>query len=138
MTDLNSTKFSFSWNGIAARGFADGDAVVAEYDNDETSAYAGTKGEGGLVIGKDGRGKITVRLQGTSATIPLYLALDKSIKAGELNAAPPFIYKKIVGGVTYVYTGTCLLSKRPPLTSNRDMPEIELIFVSSNMTEVVI
>jgi len=138
MADLNTTKFSFSWNGIAARGFADGDAVTAEYDNDEATAYSGTKGEGALVIGKDGRGKITVRLQGTSATVPLYLALDKSLKNGEIAQAPPFIYKKIVGGVTYVYTGNCLLSKQPPLTSNKDMPEIELVFITANMTEVVV
>lgn len=132
----NTTKFSFSWNGIAARGFADGDVVSAEYDNDEATAYSGTKGEGLLVVGKDGRGKITVKLLATSATIKAYRELDKSIKAGEIISAPPFIFKKIVGVNQFVYSGNCIMSKAPGLTASRDATEIELVFVTANMTDI--
>lgn len=131
----NTTKFSFSWGGIAARGFADGDAVTAEYDNDEASSYAGTKGDGILVVGKDGRGKITVNLQAASPVIAKYKELDKSIKAGEIIEPPEFIFKKIVGDNTFVYSGNCILSKTPSLTASRDATVIELVFVTANMTD---
>lgn len=133
MSSENTTKFSFSWNGIAARGFADGDAVSAEFDNDEAAGYSGTKGEGLLVVGKDGRGKVTVKLLGTSSTIKAYQSLDKSIKSGETIEPPPFIFKKIVGGNSFVYTGTCILSKNHSITASRDATEIELIFVTADM-----
>ncbi|MAO24259.1 MAG: putative structural protein [Prokaryotic dsDNA virus sp.] len=133
---VNSGKFSFSWNTVAARGFADGDAVSAEFDNDSTSSYSGTKGEGTTVTSVDGRATITVRLQGDSKTYADYVEIDKSMKLGEISDVQ-YIYKKVMGANTTVWSGTCALSKLPSLTANREMPEIELVFKSSDSEMVV-
>lgn len=133
---VNTTKFSFSWNLKAARGYADGDAVTAEFDNDSSTSYSGTKGEGSTVTGVDRRATITVRIQGDSKTIPEYLAINKALEVGEIAIAP-YIYKKVIGNNTTVATGTCVLSKVPIPDSNRDMPEYEFVFKSSD-TEVVV
>lgn len=135
MATENTTKFAFSWNGLPARGFADGDAVMAEYDNDEVTAYSGTKGEGLLVVGKDGRGKITVKLTAASPSVKLFRELDRQVKRGDIAVAPPFIFKKIVDGVPYVFTGNCLLSKMPSVAASRDATEIELVFITANMVD---
>lgn len=133
---VNTTKFSFSWGGIAARGFADGDAVSCEFDNDSSTSYSGVKGEGSTVIGVDRRATITVRVQGDSLTVPAYIALNKGMRAGEVSDTVPFIYKSTVGKNTTVYTGTATLSREPSQSSNREMPELEFVFKSSD-TEMV-
>jgi hypothetical protein len=135
---INTSKFSFSWNTVAARGFADGDAITAEFDNDSSTSYSGTKGEGSVVTGVDRRATITVRLQADSKTVPEYIGIDKAMRLGELNDVVPFIYKKIVGYNTITMTGTCTLSKIPVPTSNREMPELEFIFKSSDAELVVL
>lgn len=134
---INTTKFSFSWGGSAARAFADGDAVSIEFDNDSSTSYSGVKGEGSTVVGIDRRATVTVRVQGDSATVPTYIATNKAMRLGELSDSVPFIYKKVMGKNTAVYTGTASLSKEPSNVSNRDMPEIEFIFKSSDCEMVV-
>ena len=131
MSDVNTSKFSFSWVTVAARGFADGDAVSAEFDNDSSTSYSGVKGEGATVVGVDRRATITVRLQGDSPTVKEYLAIDKGAKAGEITDLI-YIYKRTVGDNVETWTGTCSLSKPPSSTSNRDMPEREFVFKSSD------
>ena len=133
---VNTSKFSFSWGGVAARGFADGDAVSIDFDNDSSTSYSGVKGEGATVVGIDRRATMTVRIQGDSQTLPAYLALNKAAQVGELENIP-FIYKRKSGKNTTVYNGTAALSKQPSSVSNRDMPEIELVFKSSD-TEMVV
>ena len=59
------------------------------------------------------------------------------MRIGEIPDAVPYIYKKIMGENTAVYTGTAALSKEPSSLSNRDMPEIEFIFKSSD-TEMIV
>jgi hypothetical protein len=134
---MNTSKFSFSWGGIAARGFADGDAVSIDFDNDSSTSYSGVKGEGSTVVGVDRRATCTVRIQGDSLTVPAYLALNKAMRIGEISDTVPFIYKKTVGKNVTVYAGTASLSKEPSSVSNRDMPELEFIFKSSD-TEMVV
>ena len=135
---VNTSKFSFSWNLIAARGFADGDAVSAEFDNDSSTSYSGTKGEGSTVVGIDRRATITVRLQGDSKTVSDYIITNKAMRLGEIADTVPYIYKKVVGGNTIVWTGTATLSKEPSVISNREMPELEFIFKSSDSEMVVV
>lgn len=129
---INTHKAAFVWGGIPAVGLADGDAIKASFDNDETSAYAGVRGEGALVSSKDKRGTITVMLQGNSPSISAYEALYKSVTNGE-QAAPSFIYKKRVGIREVAFTGTCLLTKLPEESTSREMPVVELVFVSGDM-----
>jgi hypothetical protein len=135
---VNTSKFSFSWNTIAARGFADGDAVSAEFDNESSTSYSGTKGEGSTVVGVDRRATITVRLQGDSKTVAEYITLNKAMRLGEVSDTVPYIFKKIVGDNTIVWTGTATLSKEPSVISNREMPELEFIFKSSDSEMVVL
>ena len=135
---VNTTKFSFSWGGIAARGFADGDAVSFEFDNDSSTSYSGVKGEGSVVVGVDRRATITVRIQGDSVTVPAYLALNKGMRIGEISDTVPYIYKIVVGKNTTVYAGTATLSREPSQSSNREMPELEFIFKSSDSEMVTV
>lgn len=135
---VNTSKFSFSWNTIAARGFADGDAVTAEFDNDSSTSYSGTKGEGSTVVGVDRRATITVRLQGDSKTVAEYITLNKAMRLGEVANTVPYIFKKVIGDNTVVWTGTATLSKEPSIISNREMPELEFIFKSSDSEMVVL
>ena len=53
-------------------------------------------------------------------------------------AIVPFIYKTVVGKNTTVYAGTATLTKPPPQTSNRDMPELEFVFKSSDCEMVTV
>ena len=135
---VNTSKFSFSWNTVAARGFADGDSVTAEFDNDSSTSYSGTKGEGSTVVGVDRRATITVRLQGDSKTVAEYITLNKAMRLGEVASTVPYIFKKVVGDNTVVWTGTATLSKEPSIISNREMPELEFIFKSSDSEMVVL
>ena len=134
---VNTTKFSFSWGGVAARGFADGDAVNIEFDNDSSTSYSGVKGEGSTVVGIDRRATITVRVQGDSRSVQDYIKTNKAMRLGEISDTVPYIYKKVSGANTMIYTGTASLSKEPSSVSNRDMPEIEFIFKSSDSEMVV-
>ena len=88
---VNTSKFSFSWGSIAARGYADGDAVNAEFDNDSSTSYSGTKGEGSVVVGVDRRATITVRLQADSKTVEQYINLNKAMRLGEVSDTVPYI-----------------------------------------------
>lgn len=133
-TTINTSKFSFVWGGTPARGFADGDAVVAEWANDVVAPYSGTRGEGALVNGADDTGQITVRLQSNSESIATYTEMFERVLRGE-TCAPDFIYKKIDGERTIAITGTCNLSKHPSESSSRDMPVVELVFLSADMTK---
>jgi len=135
---VNTTKFSFSWGGIAARGFADGDAVSFEFDNDSSTSYSGVKGEGNVVVGVDRRATITVRLQGDSVSVAAYLAQNKGMRAGEISDTVPYIYKTVLGKNTTVYAGTATLSREPSQSSNREMPELEFIFKSADSEMVTI
>jgi len=135
---VNTTKFSFSWGGVAARGFADGDAVSAEFDNDSSTNYSGVKGEGSTVVGIDRRATITVRVQGDSSTVAAYEGLNKAAQIGEISDSVPYIFKQVIGKNTTVWAGTANLKKLAPSTANRDMPEIEFVFGSSDSEKVTL
>lgn len=134
MSTVNTTKFSFVWGNIPARGFADGDAVAVSWDNAVVVAYSGTRGEGALVNSKDASGKIVVRLQNNSVTIEEYTRLFESVVAGESEASE-FTYKKRDGTEEIAITGTCNLEKHPDEKSSKEMPVCELVFVSANMVK---
>ena len=89
-------------------------------------------------MGVDRRATITVRVQGDSPTVAAYLALNKAMRIGEVSDVVPFIYKKVVGKNTTVYTGTCSLKREPSSVSNRDMPEMEFMFGSSDCETVTL
>lgn len=133
---VNTQKFGFTWGAESARGFADGDAVTVEFDNDTYSTYTGTKGEGGGVISSDKRATITVNLQSTSSTLKGWFAQQKAIELGAVNALP-FMFKQVADGVTHTYTGTCAMSKQPGGSANRDMPVKEIIFKSGDCEYIV-
>tara|TARA_R110001606_G_scaffold211695_2_gene359338 strand:+ start:420 stop:833 length:414 start_codon:yes stop_codon:yes gene_type:complete len=137
MSSVNTTKFQFSWTGVAGVAFADGDAVVASYDNDNATPYSGVKGEGEVVIGNDRRATITVRLQGSSPTIPRWDKIDFAATTGEITDLP-YLYKKVMGDNTQVMTGTCTLVRKPMPTSNREMPILEYVFKSSDTESVIV
>ena len=134
---VNTTKFQFSWSGVSGVGFADGDAVVAAFDNDSATQYAGVKGEGEVVIGNSRMATFTVRVQGSSPAAKKWMAIDLGVKTGEITDTA-FIYKKLMGNNDYVCTGTCTLKRKPMPTSNREMPILEFIFGSSDTEAVIV
>jgi hypothetical protein len=137
MSSVNTTKFQFTWVGAAAVAFAGGDAVSAAFDNDNAVPYSGVKGEGEVVIGNDRRATFTVRLQGSSPTVPKWDKIDFAATTGEITDLP-YLYKKQMGDNTQVCTGTCTLVRKPMPTSNREMPILEYIFKSSDTESVIV
>ncbi len=137
MSSVNTTKFQFTWVGDAAVAFADGDAVTAAFDNDNAVPYSGVKGEGEVVIGNDRRATFTVRLQGSSPTVPKWDKTNLGATTGEITDLP-YLYKKQMGDNTQVCTGTCTLVRKPMPTSNREMPILEYIFKSSDTESVIV
>ena len=132
----NTSKFAFSFAGISARGFAEGDAVTVTFTDDTSSSYTGTKGEGGLVVGKSGAAEIIVRLQGTSESIASFIAENQgAIESGV--GGMPFLHKARSGDVVYTTAGTALLKKNPDISSSQDMLEVELEFISANASQSV-
>jgi len=134
---LNTTKFQFNWSGVAALAFADGDAVLASFDNDNAVPYSGVKGEGEVVIGNDRRATFTVRLQGSSPTVKKWAKINLGATTGEITDLP-YLYKKVMGDNTQVMTGTCTLVRNPMPISNREMPILEYTFKSSDTESVVV
>jgi len=136
MSVHNYTKFSFSYGGVSARKFAEGDALTVSYVDDEVEAYTGTRGEGALVVGSSNVAEINVKLQGTSEEIAQYIALDRAAKlAGTCGL--PFIAKVRSGEQTFTTAGTALLKKRVDFAASDSMMEIDLEFLSSDAVQVV-
>ena len=60
------------------------------------------------------------------------------MRSGEVSDTVPYIYKTVIGKNTTVYSGTATLSREPSQSSNREMPELEFIFKSSDSEMVTV
>jgi hypothetical protein len=122
------TKVSFSWGGVAAVGYQDGDMIQWEHDNEEASSYVGTRGEGVNVYSPDKRTTITVTLQSASPTNLAWSALY-DVKS-ELPAI--CIDRSSAAAVAFAQKAMC--KKKPSMTRGRDNPICEWVFTAPHST----
>ena len=134
----NSAKFAFTWIGQPGVGWADGDALTIEYDEDSAVAYSGVKGEGDTVYSASNAATITARIQGGSPAQKRWVEYDKGLKTGNITDVPLFIAEKTSGDQVTRYTGTCALARRPRMVANRDKSVYEFVFKSSDCEMVVV
>ena len=122
------TKVSFSWNGVAAVGIADGDFITWEHDNDEASSYVGTRGEGINVYSPNKMTTITVTLQSASPTNALWTALYDAKTEGQA------ICIDRSSGAALAFAEKAMVKKKPALTRGRDNPVVEWVFTAPSST----
>ncbi len=109
-------------NGIAMRGFSDGDMVIWEYTNDKRSMHIGTQGDGRHIKHADRSGKVTIRLASFSpsnlvlqtidaADVPVAIATTDKASAADLASA-----------------SSCALLKTPNMTKGAEGSTNEWVF----------
>lgn len=81
-------KVSVLLNGEEVYGWADGDAITVERNNDITTEMVGMKGEISRAVNRDKSGMITLRLQHTSPFIERIMGY---ILADDANGVPPIM-----------------------------------------------
>lgn len=124
----DSSRFAISWNGEAARGLAEGDAVTWEFDNNEASSYSGVRGEGDIVFSPDRRCTITVRLQATSPTNKTWDAFATVKTVGQI------VLRDRSSAQVVGFGQKAAVTKKPTATRGRDMPIVEWVFTCPDAT----
>lgn len=122
------SKFAFSWGGVAARGFQDGEMINWTFPNDEFSAYSGTRGEGTLVKNPDKRCNITVTLQANSPTNAAWAALY------DAGVPLPAMTRDRSSSAAVAFAEQAMPTKRPDLIRGRDNPTVTWVFAAVNGT----
>lgn len=120
----DSSKTAFSWNGVAARGVADGEWITIDFPNDEASSYSGTRGEGGNVKSVDRRCTVTVTLQADSPTNAAWYAFYEASVEG-----PGLLRDRSSTAVLGVFD-SLMPTKQPGQSRSRDKPTVEWVFTS--------
>ena len=122
------TKISFAWNGVPAVGYADGDMIVWEHDNDEASSYVGTRGEGINVYSPNKMTTITVTLQAASPTNAAWSALYDAKTEG------PAVCIDRSSSAAVAFAEKAMAKKKPSMGRSRDNPVVEWIFTAPHST----
>jgi hypothetical protein len=113
---------------VAALGFADGDIIAWEYDNDEASSYVGTRGEGVNVYSPNKMTTITVTLQSASPTNAAWSVLYDAKTEG------PAICIDRSSGAAVAFAQKAMVKKKPAMTRGRDNPVCEWVFTAPHST----
>lgn len=107
---------------VPARGFADGEMVTVEYEEDDRSLAIGTDGEGRHIKNLHRGGTVTIRLFAFSPTNALITALD----AIDVPFPITVVDKKSNGDL--FFASSCALRKTPNLVKGKEESVNEFIF----------
>lgn len=120
----DSSRVSFSFNGVAARGMADGEIVNWDFPNDEVSSYVGTRGEGSNVLSPDKRCTITVTLQSDSPTNAAWMAFYEAKVEG------PATMRDRSSTAIVGFAEKAMITKQPSQVRSRDKPTTVWVFTA--------
>lgn len=126
----NSSRVSFSFDGTAAVGMADGEIVNWDFPNNEASSYVGTRGEGGNVVSPDQRCTIVVTLQADSPTNALWYARYLSKTEG------PATMRDRSSTAVVGFAEKAMITKQPAQVRSRDKPVYVWTFTAPRGTVV--
>jgi len=124
----DTSKVSFAWNGVPAVGYAEGDMIVWENDNDETTSYVGTRGEGMNVHSPNKMTTITVTLQAASPTNLAWSAF------ADAKAEGPAMLIDRSSSAVVAFAEKCMAKKKPGATRGSDNPVVEWVFTAPHST----
>lgn len=129
----DSDQYSASLAGIAFEGFADGEWLRIERDNNAFDDVVGTDGEVTRSKTNDDRATITLRLMQTSSTNSLLSAFynaDKLTPGGV--GVGPFLLRD-QQGTTLISAEKCWIAKEPDVSMDRTATEREWVFRCSKL-----
>lgn len=115
-------KVSLSWGGIPARAPATGEMFNFSFNNDQWNTYVGTKGDGAFIKSLDKSGTVVVRLQDTSPTKALWMALYAA------GVPLPLLLNDRSNGAEAAGAAEAVLARAPAMVKGNEMAEVEFTF----------
>ena len=138
MPTYNTAKVNFVWGPTTARGFADGDMINWDLNNDTVNTSQGAKGKGAFVIVNNTDGTATVRLQDTSPTKAAWQALyETQMRTGVGYPATVVDRSVDVNGKRKEFAATkeAMLARPPAIVKNSgDQSVVEFVFKFTEST----
>jgi len=122
MPTYNPEKVSLSWGGVPARAVATGEMFNFSFNNDQWNTYVGTKGDGAFVKVIDTSGTCVVRLQDTSPTKALWMALYYA------GVPVPLLLNDRGNGAEAAGAVEAMLARAPAMVKGNEMAEVEFTF----------
>ena len=120
---VDPTKVSVNLGGVPLRGFADGDMIVIDYDDDWVDVHSGTQGEYAFVLKPGRKGTITIRLAAYSAANAPLTVFSKAPAT-----ALPFFTGDKSSTADFFTTPAAMLSKMPTYTKSGDAVMNEWVY----------
>ena len=122
MKQYDPTKTSTIIGTVAARGFADGNMIEVEFDEDKRTKHIGTDGEGRHIKSANESGTITIRLADYSPTNAVITALDL------VDVPFPItVIDKTSNGALF-FAASCAVVKLPNFVRGKEASENEWKF----------
>jgi len=131
---FDMTKVICTVGGLPVSGWADGDALMVEYDEDSWTEYIGDDGEVTRSYQARQHGTITIRL-GPLATFNKVLAQFKRLDDTTGAATVPISIIDMLGGDRF-FAPSAWCKKDPGRTFGRDITEKEWIFFAPRIEAV--
>jgi len=130
--DMN--KLVCTVGGLPITGWADGDALMVEYDEDSWTEYIGCDGEVTRVYQSRKHGTITIRLGPLSASNRTLAQLKRTDDETGVATVPIFIFDMLGGDQFLAPQAWC--KKDPGRTFGRDVTEKEWIYFAPRIEAV--
>ncbi|MFJ7698908.1 phage structural protein [Lysinibacillus fusiformis] len=114
--------------GNIITGFADGDAISAEPNEDKWSQTVGADGNVTYNESNNDTGTFTLKLKPESASVPVLLQLYKSGESFDVMLHDTTLNKRVTGE-------DCRIQKLPPFTRAEEVEALEYVILAAHYKE---
>lgn len=128
----SADKVTVTVGGVIVSGFADGDFVSAEYDEDRVFPKSGADGEFGIATNPSRMGKIAITVSATSAANDELSALANLANFGSFSAPIPILIADL-SGRTVITATKCWLQKAPTVALGKEIGDREWQFGAGDL-----
>lgn len=125
-------KVTVTVGGVIPTGWADGDFISAEYNEDRVFPKSGADGEFGIATNPSRMGKITITLSATSAANDELSAIANLGNFGTFSAPIPILVVD-TSGRTVITATKCWLEKAPTVTFGKEIGDREWVFGAGDL-----
>lgn len=114
--------------GNIITGFADGDAISAEPNEDKWSQTVGADGNVTYNESNNDTGTFTLKLKPESASVPVLLQLYKSGESFDVMLHDTTLNRRVTGE-------DCRIQKLPPFTRAEEVEALEYVILAAHYKE---
>lgn len=135
LSTYNPAEVFVSYAGFTLQGFADGEMITVDRNDDAFKLYIGSDGEGARSKSNNKSAVITVRLMQTSDSNDIITALAKADEVANAGSGPFMI--KDGNGRTLLIAENCWVQKLPTVTFGKEVGEREWKLESDSVEEFI-